>query len=158
MRLLLGELRRADASAASPTDWDDLLLRKRIREAVAIEGPHAKSLFGRFGFFKPALVTASVAILALAVSNPLFQFDSSRGTTVASVQPGTLPSWVPLPEESEDEGLAVLAEWTPSAAELEIAGCQSACLSGLSSNEEDNILRSMAVSPSRAPLAASSPR
>ena len=158
VRLLLGELRHVDASSHASTEWDDLLLRKRIREAVALERPHSKAVFGRFRFFKPALVTASVAILALVASNPLSQFASPGSAIVARSQTATLPSWAPLPDESEDEGLAVLAEWTPNAAELEVAGCHSACLFGLTSPEEDQILRSMAPPPSRARSGGPSPR
>ena len=135
-------LRRADAELVATTEWDDLLLRRRIREAVTKERPHARSIFDRFLILKPALVSALVASIALVVWNPLSRV-ADRGTKVASLgsmAAPRIPAWTPLPEESEDEGLAVLAEWTPNEDELAIARCHFSCLSGLSDHEEENLL------------------
>ena len=153
-RRLFAELRQADSLSEISSDWADLLLRKRVRDAVALERPHSRTFFGRFGLLRPALVTATVAILALAVLNPVARPGGSKGANVAQ---DALAAWVPLPDESEDEGLAVLAEWTPNADELEVAGCHAACLAGLTSHEEEGILRSMTDSGARTPPLGPSP-
>lgn len=153
-RRLFAELRQADSLSEISSDWADLLLRKRIRDAVALERPHSRTFFGRFGLWRPALVTATVAILALAVLNPIARPGGSKEARVAQ---DALAAWVPLPDESEDEGLAVLAEWTPNADELELAGCHAACLAGLTSHEEEGILRSMTDSGARTPPLGPSP-
>src|SRR5436190_14889483 len=63
----LAELRRTDASLDATTEWDDLFLRSRIREAIAREKPHSRSIFDRFTILKPALVSALVASLGFAI-------------------------------------------------------------------------------------------
>lgn len=152
----LADLRRADAELVATTDWDDLLLRRRIREAVARENPHVRSVFDRFLLLRPALVSALVASIALVVWSPL----AHRNAPVAApsvVAQGHIPAWSPLPAESEDEGLAVLAEWTPNEDELAIARCHFACLSGLSEHEEENLLQAVARNASRSPFPEASP-
>lgn len=153
---VLADLRRADADLVPTTDWDDLLLRRRIREALANEKPHARSIFDRFAILRPALVSALVASIAFTVWSPLSRNPDGQGAPVASVN-GHLPSWTPLPDESEDEGLAVLAEWIPSEDELTIARCRAACLSGLTSEEEENLLRAVALTASLSPTTGGSP-
>ena len=154
----LVELRRADVETEAGGDWDDLLLRRRIREAISREKPHARSLFDRFAILRPAFVSALVAAVALAVWSPLNR-DAEDGAQVASVSSdqGRIPAWVPLPEESEDEGLAVLAEWTPNEDEVSIASCHFSCLSGLSEHEEERLLSAVATAVSRTPLTQASP-
>jgi hypothetical protein len=155
----LVELKRCDSELAVTTDWDDLLARRRIREAVAREKPHSRTLFHRFFILRPVFVSAVAASVALAVWSPLSQ-DADKGKQTASASPvggGRIPSWTPLPDESEDEGLAVLAEWTPNEDEVSIARCHFACLSGLSDHEEENLLRSVAAIASRSPLTEASP-
>jgi hypothetical protein len=143
---LFGLLRRADAEAASTTEWDDLLLRSRIRDAVAREKPPSRSLLDRFSILRPALVSALVVGLALALWSPVsHQRDGSA--TLRPRTGGHLPAWTPLPDESEDEGLAVLAEWTPNEDELTIARCRAACLGGLSTDEEEDLLLVAALIP-----------
>ncbi|MBK5255103.1 MAG: hypothetical protein JJE39_03640 [Vicinamibacteria bacterium] len=155
---LLADLRRADASLARTTDWDDLLLRSRIREAVARERPHSRSIWDRFALLRPAFVSALVAVLVFAVWSPLSpRSDSDRLQLVAgagSRAAGHLPAWTPLPDESEDEGLAVLAEWTPNEDELAIARCRAACLGGLTTHEEENLLQAFSA---RSPLTGANP-
>lgn len=155
----LVELRGADSEFVATTDWDDLLMRRRIREALAKEKPHLRSIFDRFAILRPAFVSALAASIALAVWSPLSHY-AEKGTKVASLNPGAegrIPSWTPLPEESEDEGLAVLLEWTPNEDEVAIARCHSACLSGLSDHEEENLLRVLATTAARSPLTEASP-
>ena len=156
---LLAGLRRADAELATTTEWDDLLLRRRIREAVAKERPHGRSIFDRFVILKPALVSALVASLALVAWNPLSHVAEPRIKT-ASLGPaasGRIPAWTPLPEESEDEGLAILAEWTPKEDEVAIARCHFSCLSGLSDHEEENLFHDVSQAGARSPLTEASP-
>ena len=155
----VAELKRADTESVSTTEWDDLLMRRRIREAIAKEPPHGRSIFDRFFILKPAFVSALVASVVLVVWSPLSTVKD-QGTRMASMTPGPvarIPSWTPLPEESEDEGLAVLLEWTPNEDEVAIARCHSACLSGLSDHEEENLLHSVATTASRSPLTEASP-
>lgn len=159
LSLFLAGLRRADAELVVTTDWDDLLMRRRIREAVALERPHARSIFDRFLILKPALVSALVASIALVVWSPLSHV-ADRGKQVASlgsVAAARIPAWTPLPEESEDEGLAVLAAWTPNEDEVAIARCHFSCLSGLSEHEEDNLRQAVAGNGARSPLTEASP-
>ena len=149
------ELRRADSEPLVGSDWDDLLLRRRIREAIGREKPHSRSLFDRFPILRPAFVSALVAAIALTVWGPLTH-DAEKGSQVASLASSDqirIPAWVPLPEESEDEGLAVLAEWTPNEDEVSIASCHFSCLSGLSEHEEERLLSAV----SRTPLTQASP-
>jgi hypothetical protein len=151
LSLFLSELKR---------EWDDLLMRRRIREAVAEEKPHGRSVFERFLILRPVFVSAVVASIALVVWSPLASRVADPGTRMASIAPGAsarIPSWTPLPEESEDEGLAVLAEWTPNADEVAIASCHFACLSGLSDHEEENLLHAVTSAASRSPLTEASP-
>jgi len=159
LSLLLAELKRVDAESVATTEWDDLLVRRRIREAVAQEKPHRSSIFDRFLILRPVFVSALVASIALMVWSPLSRV-ADPGTHVALMTPAEgarIPSWTPLPEESEDEGLAVLAEWTPNEDEVAIARCHFACLSGMSEHEEENLLRAVATTASRSPLAEASP-
>jgi hypothetical protein len=152
------ELRGADAEFVSTSEWDDLLLRKRIREALARESPHVRSLFDRFSIFRPAFVSALLAVVALAVWTP--SSSPRRANHLASINPVAqviLPAWSPLPEESEDEGLAVLAEWTPNEDELVIARCRAACLAGLSSREEEDLFSDTAQNVPRPPITGASP-
>jgi hypothetical protein len=151
----LTSLRRADAELVATTEWDDLLLRRRIREAVAKERPHVRSIFDRFLILRPALVSALVASIALVVWAPLSR-EAHRNAPAAAAE-GRIAAWTPLPDESEDEGLAVLAEWTPNEDEVAIARCHFACLSGLSEHEEDHLLQSVSLNGSRSPLAEASP-
>lgn len=156
----LSELRRSDAESGATTDWDDLLLRSRIREALAKEKPHVRSIFDRFAILRPAFVSALVASLALAVWSPPSQNGDKEGTKMASMNftpPGRLPAWTPLPDESDDEGLSVLLEWTPNEDELEIAGCRASCLSGLSKHEEENLLLAVASTLPPPPVTGRSP-
>lgn len=158
--LFLAELKRVDAGSVATTEWDDLLLRGRIRRAVAAEDPHRRSVFDRFLILRPVFVSALVASIALVVWSPLASRDADPGTRTASIASGAsarIPSWTPLPEESEDEGLAVLAEWTPNADEVAIASCHFACLSGLSDHEEENLLHSVSSTAPRSPLTEASP-
>ena len=76
---------------------------------------------------------------------------------MSPAQDARIPSWTPLPDESEDEGLAVLAAWTPNEDEVAIARCHFACLSGLSDHEEENLLRTVTTTASRSPLTEASP-
>ena len=159
---LFGDLRRADAAAAGTTDWDDLLLRRRIREAVAREKPHTRSIFDRFAILRPALVSALVAGMVLAAWSPFSRRGDGVGiqgaaATASSRNGGHLPSWTPLPDEAEDEGLAVLAEWTPNEDELAIAHCRAACLGGLSPQEEENLIQVVAAVSPRTPLTGPTP-
>ena len=160
LSLFLAELKRVDAGSAATTEWDDLLMRRRIREAVAEEKPHGRSVFDRFLILRPVFVSALVASIALVVWSPLASRVADPGTRMVSIAPGAsarIPSWTPLPEESEDEGLAVLAEWTPNADEVAIASCHFACLSGLSDHEEENLLHAVTSAASRSPLTEASP-
>lgn len=136
---ILLDLRRADPELVATTEWDDLLLRRRIREALGNEKPHVRSLFDRFAILRPALVFAVVASIVLLVWSPMSRYGDRPGTRMASVDSPRVPAWDPLPAEAEDEGLAVLAEWNPNEDELAIAGCLAACLSGLSNFEEENL-------------------
>ena len=154
----LVDLKRSDSELVATTDWDDVLMRRRIRAAIAEERPHVRSIFDRFFFLRPAFVSALAASIALAVWSPLSHY-TDRGTQSASASPGggaRIPAWTPLPDESEDEGLAVLAEWTPNEDEVAIARCHFACLSGLSEHE-DNLLSAAAATASRSPLTEASP-
>lgn len=159
LSLFLAELKRVDRASAVATEWDDLLMRKRIREAVAEEKPHRRSIFDRFFILRPVFVSALVASIVIVVWSPLSRVaDPGEGmASVASASGGRIPSWTPLPDESEDEGLAVLAAWTPNEDEVAIARCRFACLSGLSNHEEDHLLLAVATAASRSPLAEASP-
>lgn len=148
----VADLKRSDAELTATTEWDDLLLRRRIREAVMQERPHPRSIFNRFAILRPALASALAAGLAFAVWVPLSR-TGPGSTQVASADSGRLPAWAPLPDESEDEGLAVLLEWSPNEDEMEVLHCRSACLSGLSHHEEENLLRFDSVPNSRSPIA-----
>ena len=153
------ELRGADAEFVSTSEWDDLLLRKRIREALARETPHVRSLFDRFAVLRPAFASALLAVVALAVWTPFSASPhrANRGASLGAGVQAILPAWSPLPEESEDEGLAVLAEWTPNEDELVIARCRAACLAGLSSREEEDLFSDLAQNVPRPPIAGGSP-
>ena len=153
----LVELKAADAASLPNSDWDDLLLRRRIREALAEERPHARSIFDRFPVLRPAFATALVASLAFSVWAPLSRYLDVEEPGLASTNSVALgdvrlPAWTPLPDEAEDEGLAVLAEWTPTEDELTIARCRAACLAGLSSHEEERLLNAVAMNSANAPL------
>ena len=159
LSLFLAELKRVDDESVATTEWDDLLMRRRIREAVAEEKPHGRSVFDRFLILRPVFVSALVASIALVVWSPLASRVADPGTRMASMTPGVghrIPSWTPLPDESEDEGLAVLAEWTPNEDEVAIARCHFACLPGLSDHEEDNLMNAVATTASRSPLTEAS--
>ena len=155
----LTALKTADTELVSTTEWDDLLLRSRIREAVAQEKPHRPSLFDRFPLLRPAFAAAVVASLAFSVWAPLSRYAGGMGESLTRVPEvhDRLPAWTPLPDESEDEGLAVLAEWLPSEEELTIARCRAACLAGLTSHEEEKLLSAVAMNVARAPLTGASP-
>lgn len=155
----LVSLKSADAELVTTTEWDDLLLRSRIREALAKEKPHSPSIFDRFPALRPAFAAALVASLAFAAWGPLARYAGGLGESVtrsASVH-DRLPAWSPLPDESEDEGLAVLAEWRPNEDELALARCRAACLAGLTSHEEENLLSAVAMNAARAPMTGASP-
>lgn len=157
---LFGDLRRAHSEVGTGSEWDDLLLRRRIREAVSREKPHALSWFDRLGVLRPVLVSAVVAGLVFAIwipSSRTGKGSGTLGTAVASKPAGHLPAWRPLPDESEDEGLAVLAEWTPSEDELTIARCRSACFGNLSAQEEENLLTDVAANSARTPSLGPTP-
>ena len=159
LSLFLAEVKRVDRESVATTEWDDLLMRKRIREAVAEEKPHRRSILDRFFILRPVLVSALVASIAIVVWSPLSRV-AQPGAGMASVTPPTgarIPSWTPLPDESEDEGLAVLAAWTPNEDEVAIARCRFACLSGLSNHEEDHLLLALATPASRFPPTEASP-
>lgn len=156
----LAELKRVDSESVATTEWDDLLMRRRIREAVAEEKPHGRSAFDRFLILRPVFVSALVASIAVVVWSPLASRVADPGIRMASMTPGAsgrIPSWTPLPDEAEDEGLAVLAEWTPNEDEVAIASCHFACLSGLSDHEEENLLRVVTSSAPRSPITEASP-
>lgn len=156
----LAELKRVDSLSVATTEWDDLLMRRRIREAVAEEKPHGRSLFDRFLVLRPVFFSALVASIVLVVWSPLSSRVTGPKVRVASLTSGAsarIPAWTPLPDEAEDEGLAVLAEWTPNEDEVAIARCHFACLSGLSEHEEENLQRAVATTASRSPLTEASP-
>lgn len=158
LREFVGDLRRADARLVATTEWDDLLLRRRIREAIAAEPPHVRSLFDRFFILKPALVSALAAVMVFAAWSPLTSVPGKgASTTISPSGASRLPAWNPLPDESEDEGLAVLAEWTPTEDELTIAGCHGACLSGLSIHEEEKLRHLASFGGPQPPLPGGSP-
>jgi len=143
----LAELKRKDAELVATTDWDDLLVRGRIRQALSHEKPHSRSFLDGFSILRPAFISALVAVAALSGWSPWSRHEDTgdpRATVENAVSLGRLPAWTPLPDESEDEGLEVLAEWTPNEDELAIEGCRAACLSGLSSREEEDLLRAVA--------------
>jgi hypothetical protein len=157
-RFLTG-LRRVDTELVATTDWDDLLLRRRIREALAKEKPHVRSIFDRILILRPAFVSAVAAVVAIAIWTP---FSAGPGEKVQMVSSSAdlssrLPAWSPLPEESDDEGFAVLAEWTPNEDELAIARCRAACLAGLSLHEEEKLLSAVATQASLTPTTGASP-
>jgi hypothetical protein len=156
LSLFLSELKRVDAESASTTDWDDLVMRKRIREAVAKEKPYRGSIFDRYFILRPVLVSALVASLAIVVWSPVTRMTDRGAETPTQVGSARLPAWTPLPDESEDEGLAVLAAWSPNEDEVAIARCHFACLSGLSDHEQD-LLISDSAPGARSPRAAASP-
>ena len=154
----------ADASVPAPTDWDDLLLRRRIREAVAEEKPHSRSIFDRYAVLRPALATALAASVVVAVWAPMSRNGDTPGTPLTSFGALSLesaerhlPAWTPLPEEAEDEGLAVLAEWTPNEDEFALAQCGAGCLSGLSHHEEESLLQAVGAVAPRSPLGDGTP-
>jgi hypothetical protein len=153
------ELKTADTELVSTTEWDDLLLRSRIREAVAQEEAHRPSIFDRFPVLRPAFAAAVVASLAFSVWAPLSRYAGGMGEGLAPAASihDRLPAWTPLPDMSEDEGLAVLAEWTPSEEELTIARCRAACLAGLTSHEEEKLLSAVAMNVARVPMTGASP-
>ena len=158
LRAFLGDLRRADAALVATTEWDDLLLRRRIREAVAAEKRHSRSFFDRFFILKPALVSALGAVLVFAVWSPLARVPGmGASASVSPVAESRLPVWSPLPDEADDEGLAVLAEWTPTEDELAVAGCHGACLSGLTLHEEENLLHAPTFGAPQPPVPGGSP-
>ena len=158
-RAFLAELRRADQASAPATDWDHMVLRGRIREAVAKEAPYRRSIFDRFLVLRPVLASALVASLVLVVWSPWTRVDSGRSTRTAinEMSSAPIPAWNPLPDETDDEGLAVLAEWTPNEDELAIARCRASCLAGLTSHEEESLLNTVSVSASRLPNTEASP-
>lgn len=160
----LVDLKAADTASLPSSDWDDLLLRRRIREALAEERPHSRSIFDRFPVLRPAFAATLVASLAFSVWSPLSRYLDASSEPIGLVSPETasvvrLPAWTPLPDEAEDEGLAVLAEWTPTEDELVIARCRASCLAGLSSHEEDRLLSAVAmnVAPLPLPMTGASP-
>jgi len=153
---LLSDLRRVDQETASATEWDSVLLRSRIRQAVAREKQHSRSLFDRFFILRPVLASALVAGLAFVVWTPFsteFGGVAQEAGHVASdlsasgASTGHLPAWIPLPREADDEGLAVLAEWTPNEDELDVVSCRAACLGGLSMYEEDALRAAITTTP-----------
>lgn len=153
------DLRRADEELVATTDWDDLLLRRRIREALAREKPYRRSAFERFVLVRPAFVSALVAILAVAVWVP-FSASPDVPAEVAFANPVServLPAWDPLPALSDDQGLAVLIEWEPTEDELLIARCRVSCMAGLTSHEEDKLFNTVALNVSPEPIPGASP-
>ena len=155
----LGEFRRAHAEPRAESEWEDLLLRRRIREAIAQERPHGRSLFDRFTILRPVFVSALIAGLALAVWVPLTRDadKSSRFASIMAEDQARIPAWIPLPDEADDQGLAILAEWTPNEDEVAVASCHFSCLSGLSEHEEERLLSAVATAVARTPLTQSSP-
>ncbi|MEO8362662.1 MAG: hypothetical protein ABI672_21740 [Vicinamibacteria bacterium] len=146
---VFGGLRRADTELVSTTDWDDLILRSRIRDAVSKETAHAPSIFDRLMIFRPVFAAALVAVMVLIAWAPLSRFaepdlsPSANAKQTGMTSPAShlrIPAWTPLPAESEDQGLAVLAEWTPNEDELTVARCRAACLGGMTNHEESLIL------------------
>jgi hypothetical protein len=156
LSLFLAELKRVDAESAATSDWDDLVMRKRIREAVAREKPYRGSIFDRYFILKPVFVSAVVASVALVVWSPVTRMTDPGAGTPAQVASARLPAWTPLPDEAEDEGLAVLAAWSPNEDEVAIARCHFACLSGLSEREQD-LLNSDPTPAARSPRTEASP-
>ena len=152
----LTELKRVDAESAATSDWDDLLMRKRIREAVAREKPYRGSIFDRYFILRPIFVSALVASVALVVWTPVTRMTNPGALAPTQVASVRLPAWTPLPDEAEDEGLAVLAAWNPNEDEVAIARCHFACLSGLSDHEQD-LLSSDPTSSARSARAEASP-
>ena len=98
-----------------------------------------------------------VASIVLVVWSPMSRYGDSQGPRMASVNSPRLPAWDPLPAEAEDEGLAVLAEWTPNEDELAIARCHAACLSGLSNHEEESLRLAVASIAAPPPITRGSP-
>ena len=98
-------------------------------------------------------------MFALAVWTPFSGVwnEPERVATLSASASGRLPVWSPLPDESEDEGLAVLAEWTPTEDEVAIAGCHAACLVGLTSHEEEALLSTVNQNAARSPAPGASP-
>jgi hypothetical protein len=154
-RAFLGELQRIDREAAPDAGWDDLVLRNRIRKAISQERPHGASIFERFLGLRPAFLSAALASLVLFVWNPMN--TPAPGDAARVVSASRIPAWTPLPDEPDDEGLAVLVEWTPNEDELAVAHCRAACLAGLTTHEEESLLNAVAVSSSRLPATESSP-
>ncbi len=151
----LAELRTADAAVVATTEWDDMLLRSRIREAVSKEPVHSAAGLPRFFLFRPAFISALAACLVFAIWSPLSRYGDSPVTSMENARHERLPAWTPLPDESDDEGLAVLAEWKPNEDEFSIARCRAACFGGLGHDEEENLLQAMP--PPAAPLTGSTP-
>jgi len=158
-RALLVHLREADQSLVPPTDWDHVVLRGRIREAVAKETPYRRSIFDRFLVLRPVMASVLLASLVFVVWSPWNRIDLSRPAQVAmnAEASARIPAWKPLPDETDDEGLAVLAEWTPTEDELAIARCRASCLAGLTIHEEESLLNTESVSGSRVPSTEASP-
>ena len=154
---VFAQIRRADVAhvADADSDWNHLMIRSRIREAISKEPLHSRPFFGRLAVFRPVFAAALAAVLALAIWIPGFQqsLQENKGTATAE----RLPAWSPLPDEADDEGLAVLAEWTPNEDELTVARCRGACQSGLSAHEENLLLTASANAAAHYPLTEASP-
>jgi hypothetical protein len=155
----LTSLKAGDAELVVTTEWDDLLLRRRIREALSKEKPHKASIFARFPVLRPAFAAAIVAGLVFAVWSPVARYhgDSGQSVTRGPSAHDRLPAWSPLPDVSEDEGLAVLAEWIPTEDELAIARCRASCLAGLTAHEEESLLNAVAMNAALAPAVGATP-
>ena len=152
-------LKQADRGLVETNDWNDMLLRGRIRAAIAQEAPHRPSFFERFSMLRPVFASLALASLVLVVWSPwntaILRDTAGLSAVTSSAH---VPAWTPLPDEFDDEGFAILAEWTPSEEELAVARCRASCLAGLSAHEEESLLNDVATAMARTPFQASSPR
>jgi hypothetical protein len=120
--------------------WEGVLLRRKIREAVAREvAPRPPlrdlvlSVFGSKAWMAPGRFAAGVLAFAIALGLGL-----GAWTFVATVPPGTnrnpdprnsvLPAWTALPVIEEDESFEVIAALTLTSDEIEVLTCgETAC-------------------------------
>jgi hypothetical protein len=142
---LMTDLKETSAvdPAADLGDWEAVLMRRRIREAIEREPAYARSWAASFltgALPKPLFAGALAVALAALGGWPLLREAERNGGAhqAVAVPEATLPAWTALPAIDEDDSFDVFSAWTPTDDEIDVAGCSSGlCDSELAIIESD---------------------
>lgn len=147
---LMTDLR--ETSSADPSvelgDWDSVLLRRKIREAIEHEPAHRPSPWARTlrGWVLPKPIFAGAIAIALAALGGLRLLGDGEPRETTVVREATIPAWTALPALDDDESFEMLSAWTLTDEEIDLAGCST----GLCDSEVAVIESDARLGPDRA--------